>query len=350
MKEYFMDSKTEAFLKWEGRILKQEGTCYLGYTNSSVSLRAQGGSLAMYFVTGENEEINRPGLRIYIDGNRVSELVLDKREGWYPIGEIDAAGIHEICIVKLTEAAMSYAGLQRIRVDGGELIRRENTPDNRVKVEFIGDSITCGYGVHGEPESEYTIRDEDGECSYAAFMAKEMNWNARWIAASGYGMFVGYSGNPGENIPRLYPYVNWFLNREKKLEAGEFEPQYIFVNLGSNDSWHLGDEEILAGFLHAYEDFLYRLKHYHPDSVIICVLGTLCKRVFPYVKQVADKVRRDGLEGIYAVELPYHNVKEDGMAYMYHPSIATQKKDARRLLAFMRQEGLLQGNGQTKHD
>lgn len=340
MAEYYMNGETDSFLRWQGRILEKQGTCYFGYTNSSLELSVKGSTLYMYMITGDNEVVNQPGFRIYVDGKRVSELVLDRRKDWYLICELSPGEIHEVRIIKITEAAMSYGGLRCIKVCDGELLPFKEKADNRTRVEFIGDSITCGYGVHGEPESEYTIREEDGECSYAAFMTREMNWNARWISASGYGMFVEYTGNPDNNVPKLYPYVNWFVDREQKIEAEEFEPEYIFVNLGTNDSGHLYKEEILKGFLKAYEDFLMMLKDYHKESIIICVLGTLCQGVFPYVEQVVEKVKAKGMENIYVYELPYHDVERDGMASM-HPSVATHKKDAKRILDFMKQEGIL---------
>lgn len=335
MQEYDMNKETESFFKWEGRILKKNDICYLGYTNSSISFRMKGGPLYMYFVTGINDEINQPGLRVYMDGKPVSEVVLDKEKDWYFVCDPRDEKLHDVRLVKITEAAMSYAGIQKIRINEGELVPFDDSPDLRTKVEFIGDSITCGYGVHGAPESEFTIREEDGECSYAAFMAKEMNWNARWISASGYGMFVEYTGDPENVVPKLYPYVNWFLDKDERIKPEEFEPKYIFINLGTNDSGHLCHKEIQEGFCRAYEEFLKTIRTYHKDAVIICVLGTLCEGVFPYVKQIVDKVTNEGMKDVYALELPFHNVEEDGMASM-HPSVATHKKDAKRILDFMK--------------
>ena len=340
MAEYYMNRETDSFLKWQGRILKKQAICYFGYTNSSLNVRVKGNSLYMYLITGDNEVVNQPGFRIYVDGKKVSELVLDRREDWYLICELSPEEVHEVRVVKITEAAMSFGGLKCIKVCDGVLLPIQEKEDYRTKVEFIGDSITCGYGVHGEPESEYTIREEDGECSYAAFMAEEMNWNARWISASGYGMYLEYTGDPEQNVPKLYPYVNWFVDRERKIEAGEFEPEYIFVNLGTNDSGHLHKQEVLNEFLKAYEEFLMMLRSYHKKSIIICVLGTLCHGVFPYVAQVVEHIKAKGLGNIYAYELPYHDIEKDGMASM-HPSAATHKKDAKRILDYMKQEGIL---------
>ena len=88
MTGYHMNEETDCFLQWEGRILKKQGTCYFGYTNSSLLVRVNGTALYMYMITGENEVINQPGFRVYEDGQKVSELVLEKRADWYLICEL----------------------------------------------------------------------------------------------------------------------------------------------------------------------------------------------------------------------------------------------------------------------
>lgn len=328
------------YLKFEGRILEKEGVFYLSYTNSSVSFLAVGREVYMEFVTEQREEVNFAGLRVYVDGAPLGEVVLDRPRKLYKMCDLPDRKPHRVKVVKITEAAMSQAGLCDILVRDGGILEEAPPSDGRIKVEFIGDSITCGYGVRGTPDSEYDIREEDGECSYGAFMAREMNWNARYISASGYGMFVEYTGNPDNNVPKLYPYVNWFVDRERKVEAGEFEPAFIFVNLGTNDSGFLSDKGMQEKFVAAYTDFLKQLKELHPHAKILCVLGTLCTGAFAFVNEAVCAAKEAGLKDIYALELPYHNVEKDGMA-SGHPSVATHKKDAERILDFMAEQGMI---------
>lgn len=328
------------YLQFEGRILEKEGIFYLSYTNSSVSFLAKGSGVYMEFVTDQREAVNFAGLRVYVDGAPFGEVVLDQTKKLYKMCSLPDRKPHRIKVIKITEAAMSQAGLCDILIKDGKILEETLPADERVKVEFIGDSITCGYGVLGAPDSEYDIREEDGERSYGAFMAREMNWNARYISASGYGMFVEYTGNPENNVPKLYPYINWFADREKKIEPGEFEPAFIIVNLGTNDSGFLGEKRMQERFVSAYVSFLKLLKGYHPDAGIICVLGTLCTNGFVFVKEAVTLALSAGLKDIYALELPYHDVEKDGMA-SGHPSVATHKKDAARILDFMAKQGMI---------
>lgn len=90
----------------------------------------------------------------------------------------------------------------------------------------------------------------------------------------------------------------------------------------------------------AYTNFLRLLKSFHPDAKIICVLGTLCTNAFPFVKEAVSGAKAEGLKDIYALKLPYHDVEKDGMA-SGHPSVATHKKDAERILCFMEEQGMI---------
>lgn len=330
--------KDSEYLKFSGRILYRDNEAILGYTNSYMELKVNGTAVDVNFRTGNNEEVNQPGLKVYVDGELTDEIVLTREKDKIRIYNGEKDEVHRVKLIKITEAAMSFVAVSDIEVEG-ELISLEDEVDERTKVEFIGDSITCGYGVLGEPDSEYTVREEDGELSYAGVLAKKMDWNARWASVSGYGMFVEYTGDPENIVPKVYAYTNWFYDNEERLDYSEFEPDYIFVNLGTNDSGHLGDPNILGGFKSRYESFLYTLRMAHKESTIICILGTLAPGVYKYVQEVIDKVKNQGFEKLYGLELPEHNVELDGMA-SGHPSPATHIKDADRIIEFMKQEGM----------
>jgi len=324
---------------FQGRILWKEDMAVMGYTNSSFTVHFKGTGLRALLRTGYNEEINYPGLRVYVDGTAVKEIVVNPPEEWVTLVEFPEPEEHTVRVVKITEAGMSYVGFAELEVEGELLPVPEDT---RVKALFIGDSITCGFGVLGEPDSEYTVRDEDGEKSYSGVLAKSMDWNAEWVSVSGHGMFVEYTGDPENILPREFPYTNWFYDKETREDYSRFQPEWIILNLGTNDSGPMAENPLLVGgFKSRYESFLYTLRVAYPRAKILCVMGTLASGVYPYIQEVIDKVLADGLmKDVYGLELPYHDVEHDGMA-SGHPSVITHKKDARRIEEFIRK---LEGN------
>lgn len=331
-------NKYSEYINYGGRIIYRNGEAILGYTLSYAGFKVKGRLATVDFRTEDNGVENRPGLRVYVDGKIYKEIVLDKPKETIEVYKGDDDKAHTVKILKITEAAMSFAGISRLSVDG-ELLPAEKT-DDRLKVQFIGDSITCGFGVYAAPEAEYTIRDEDGELCYAGVLTKRLNLNAQFVSVSGYGMFVEYTGDPEGVVPRVYDYTNAFYDRDERIDHSEFEPDIIVVNLGTNDSGLVGDPTILHGFLSRYESFLYLLRKEHKNSAILCTIGTLAPGMYDHVSKVIEKVKSQGFEKIYGLELPFHDVEHDGVA-AGHPTKITHEKDAKRLEDFLKNEGLI---------
>lgn len=324
------------YFRYYGRILEKDGAAYLGFTNSKVEFYVKGDGINTEITanigTKNNGEENEARLKIFIDDAEKDEaaLVLSKESAEYPIAAFQDSDIHKISIIKITEAAMSYAQLNDITVKGGELIHLPDEEAFRAKIEFLGDSITCGFGVYGEPNSEYHIREEDGLVTYAAYTAKELNLDARYFSVSGFGVYTKYDGDLEGIVPKVYPYTNYFVDETIKYDFKDFIPDIFVINLGTNDSGHLDKEEIQKGFISNYVNLLKFLKSYAPQSKILCICGTLCSNAFAFVEKSVNLAMEEGLRDIFTLELPYHNVEVDGMA-SGHPSIATHKKDGQRL-------------------
>lgn len=326
-----------SYYRYNGRILVKNDSVYLGYTNSSVEFYVQGETNQTTKVTATIEshvdtQPNFARLRVYIDDVNASNITLDTPTNDYDIASFSDGQVHKIRIVKITEALFSTAKFQGFHIEQGKLLPLPSTPDIRKKVEFIGDSITCGYGVLGAPESEFDIAEEDGELSYACLVAKELNLNARYTSASGFGVYCEYTGDVNNTLPRIYPYINRFEDDEVLYDFQDFTPDLVVVNLGTNDSRYLGDEAFQKKFITCYIDFLKFIRSQYPACKILCVLGTLCEDCFQYIQKACDIITEEGYEDIYTLELPYHNVAEDGQA-SNHPSLVTHQKDAKRIIA-----------------
>ncbi len=325
------------YFEYSGRILESNETAYLGFTNSSVEFYVKGNedndlSITATICTKLNGEVNFARLKVFIDDSPIptKTIILDTEEVEYKIAAFLDDDIHKIKIIKITEAAMSYAGFKQINIKGGDLLKLPSNDDNRLKVEFIGDSITCGSGVLGEPDSLYHSKYEDGMLSYGYLTAKTLDLNARYISVSGYGVYVKYDGDYNGVIPKIYPYTNYFIDETKEYDSSEFLPDLYVVNLGTNDSGHLHKDDIAKGFISSYVSFLQLLKKNSPNAKILCTCGTLCTNAFTYIEKAVEEAKQLGLKDIYSYELPFHNVLEDGIA-SNHPSIITHEKDSIRL-------------------
>ena len=327
------------YFRYYGRVLEKDGASYLGFTNSMVEFYVKGTNdkinvISANIGTNPNGEENETRLKVFIDDSDVPAalLVLHEESAHYTLASFEDNEVHKISIIKITEAAMSHAKLIGVNVTNGEIVPLPLSEDNRTKVEFIGDSITCGYGVYGDPDSEYHIKNEDGMVSYAALTAKSLGLNARYFSVSGFGVYVRYDGDPEGIITKVYPYTNYFVDETIKYNFNDFVPDLVVINLGTNDSGHLEKENIQNGFISNYVGLIKFIKSYAPDSKILCICGTLCTNAFTYIDSAIKLATKAGLTDLYTFELPYHDVERDGMA-SGHPSLITHQKDAELLAA-----------------
>lgn len=329
-----LDSK---YFQYSGRILKTNDSAYLGFTNSKIEFFAQSNEsnnsiIQIIIETKLNGDINNARLKVLLDAKEYPNnlLILDKEQNIFSIPLPADGNVHQITIIKITEAGMSYAKLKDINILNGNIIPYPYENDTRLKVEFIGDSITCGYGVYGEPDSEYNISDEDGMVTYAALTAKALNLNAQYFSVSGFGMYIKYDGDLDGVIPKIYEHTNYFIDTDTYYDFEEFKPDLYVINLGTNDSGHLETVMNQRHFVEAYVDFIKRLKIKSPNAKILCMIGTLCTNVFPFIDEAVQLAKDQGIIDLYTFELPYHDVETDGMA-SGHPSLITHQKDSLRL-------------------
>lgn len=333
------------YYRYYGRILVKNDIVYLGFTNSKVDFYIKGDSNKDTIITAQisskaSREEDYARLRVYVDDVLYTKepiVLFNKEQEIYPIATLKDGKEHKISIIKITEAQMSYAAFHDIFIENGTLLHLPKDTDNRIKMEFIGDSITCGYGVHGAPMSEFHIREEDGEITYAALAAKELNLNARYTAVSGHGVYCEYTGNTEGTLPRIYRYTNWWADPDERYDFHDFTPELVVINLGTNDSRFFEEsEEAQKGFtekfITAYIDFLKFIRSKYPNAKLLCMCGTLATQPFSRIEKACNMMKESGMKDIYTLELPFHDVEHDGMASQ-HPSAITHQKDAKRLIA-----------------
>jgi lysophospholipase L1-like esterase len=192
----------------------------------------------------------------------------------YDIVGLDPAVPHEITIYKNTEAQKGSVEFEGFDLHGGNLL----PPTRRARrIEFIGDSIMCGYGAAGGNATcpfEVKVRDARDangnlvpdpqapgkfaavtvpltEIQYYAFTAitaRALDADAVTVCWSGKGVYLNYKERPVAldpdtkvTVPELWlsrtlgsdssPERKWDFAKEKPEEV----PQVVVISLGTND-------------------------------------------------------------------------------------------------------------------
>ncbi|GGG06858.1 hypothetical protein GCM10010912_59410 [Paenibacillus albidus] len=153
-----MSPKTQGF-KATNKHVKIIGRTH--YYNDVLCLALSGGGVEFSFygtkaeITIKGDSIASTGnnlarIGISVNGIRVIDDQVDQPLKTYTVFESDTEQDVIVRITKLSEAAMSTVAIQEIAVDAADGIKP--TPPKSHTIEFIGDSITCGYGVDDEHE------------------------------------------------------------------------------------------------------------------------------------------------------------------------------------------------------
>ena len=294
-------------------------------------------------VADPSRETMRPRFAVRLDGKKILDARLTAKDAAVTVFEGEEKRDAEVRLIKLSEGTQSLMALREIVTDG----KPEPLPDKPLKMEFIGDSITCGYGVEGKSEAEtFTTATENAEKGYACLTAEALGADAVLTCFSGHGIVSGYTADPAvrngqELVPPYYEKEgrNGFrlpsgaLAEEIPRNFSLFRPDYIVLNLGTNDlSWCGTDEARGRLFAEQYAAFLKTVRKNNPESRILCTLGVMGTGLNPMMQAAAEQYCREtGDRKIRLLMLEEQNAARDGYGSDYHPNEITQRLLADRV-------------------
>ena len=239
---------------------------------------------------------------------------------------------HTIIIQKRTEPLVGKGIFSGFILDKGKkLLTPDKRPDRRI--EFIGNSMTSGYGVEGKNhECHFSIETENACMSYASISARALNSDYSLISYSGRGVVRNYgdknktSFNP---MPKLYDRI-CFSDSINKWNFEEWIPQAVVINLGTNDfsTQPYPDKNI---FQKAYNHLINRVRSLYPHVTIFCLCGPMIgEPCLAYIKEVVEKQQITGKDrkDVFFIEINRSIMNESDWGCDWHPNIYGANKIA----------------------
>ncbi len=307
------------------------------FTGTKCTVDISGDSTAMNASAADNQA--RVG--IYVNGERVIDDMVDNLRESYDVFSSDTPQDVTVSIVKLSESPMSTLAIDNIKVTGSVI---KPTPDKDVLIEFVGDSITCGYGSDDPvKENHFSTKTEDVTKAYAYKTAKNLDADYSLVSFSGYGIISGYSdGNKkvsNQTVPQYYTKLgfSWspngsFVPANIDWDFTKRQPDVIVINLGTNDdSYTKTEKDRQEEYAAEYVNFLKTIREKNPDAKILCTLGVMGDRLFEYVQKAADDYSAEtGDKNVYTMKFDVQS-PADGYSADWHPSVTTHDKAAAKL-------------------
>jgi len=211
-----------------------------------------------------------------------------------------------------------------------------------LKIEFVGNSITCGYGNEStSPHDPFDYATENHYYTYAAETCRRLGAQEQVIARSGIGVYRNYDGpregTPEYCMPVQYEYT-FFDDKSERWDFSRFTPDIVCVNLGTNDT--STDNYDADRLKQAYKDFLKMVRKNNPTAKIVFLTGSMMggkelQLVRTTLDDVVKAARKKGDKRVYRFDF----TPQDGhLGYGadWHPSIRQHQKMADELTPFLR--------------
>lgn len=338
----------ESTVRVLGRTIFRNGVRWLGYACTGIDFEFTGTKITVQLTTDwENDadwKVNfQPFMAVYVNNSNepLKRFPVESGTGSYEIYSSDKKETVRITLVKLSENAFSKVGVVSISCDGDI---KPSKPVSDRRIEFIGDSITCGFGIEAEHSWDcFKTSEENSRINYASLTARHFNaeYNlTSWTAIGVYSNSVKEDVNEPDNswaMPAIYFYTDkaadsWLGTDWDKLEKWDFSrfaPQLIVVNLGTNDKdFTRGIKERTDAFKAIYVKFISDVRNANPNAYILCTLGAMGQELCPQVEAAVSELNDDKISFMpFEVQL-----ESDGIGAEMHPNKATHRKMADKLI------------------
>ena len=333
--QIFFDASNPAF-SYMGRMDNRNPKAIrFDWPGVAISCSFTGEQLTIHLKGGERKYYN-----VLID-NHQHTILHSPADSAFVIEGIKGKGVHELTITKRTEADMGVGTFYGITLGNKQLIDKSKQIRTR-RIEFLGNSITCGYGTEGASAKErFKPETENNHKSYAPIVARAFNAEFSIIAHSGIGMVRNY--NDKNKISTLQPAMPVRFMRTMDSDTtlmwdfNRWHPDAFVINLGTND-YSTQPHPDKAYFQRQYEKQIDKVLELYGNIPVFCIVGPMTNEpCYTIVKEVVENYRvlhpsaRVFFAGLSVGLLSYEkDYGSDG-----HPNYRGNKKTANCLVPLM---------------
>ena len=302
---------------------------------------AWSGSAIIARFSGTSVGVRLAGAQQYavvLDGVLGPKLVIAPGGALTSIAAGLPAGEHTVALFRRTEASQGESQFLGFDFGGGTLLAPPPAPDRRI--EMVGDSITCGYGVEGaNMNCAYTADTQNQYLAYGDITGRTLGADVVTVAWSGKGVVCNY-GDDATSCTDPFPvyYDRVLPDRADSQWDFSWQPHVVVVNLGTND-FSTAMDPTAEQFSAAYRTFLQHIRGKYPASLILCTVA-------PLLGGADLTTARAAIDAAVAAtadtRIKSFTMDEtdpaDGFGCDYHPSVKTHEKMAAALTAKLKQE------------
>ncbi|HEY9047054.1 MAG TPA: SGNH/GDSL hydrolase family protein, partial [Ohtaekwangia sp.] len=222
-------------------------------------------------------------LEIAVDGQKPYKIQLHSKTDTLTVAKGLSRGEHIVTICKNTEALIGYLEFAGVQCE--KLLPLPAKPERRI--EFIGNSITCGTGSDLTPiacDKGQWYDQHNAYYAYGPTVARKLKAQYHLTSESGIGLMHSCCDKPYV-MPQVFDKMNFSANAIP-WDFSRYTPDIVTVCLGQND----GVQDSVK-FSQEYIDFIKTLRSHYPAAQIVCLTS-------PMADETLKKAMKNYLTGI----------------------------------------------------
>ena len=223
------------FIHRLGRTYLKNEELHMNFSGSGIRLLCDSDYLNLKFKARFKDINSAPYIALIVDGN-INYIAIDEETKSIKLPLKSA--LHQIDVIKNTESPVSQIALLEVEADSFLKYNHQK----KLKLEFYGDSITCGYGVLDDVETNpFTSKTESFVDSYAYIASRLLDSDYSSISVSGFPVYksrwnLGFPIDSVADMISICDYEEPMTSDTSTLwDNSNYIPDVVVINLGAND-------------------------------------------------------------------------------------------------------------------
>ncbi len=318
---------------YEGRFdLSDANRPVVVWQASEISLDFEGDSIGLDFDQAKGRLFFNVGVD---DSNRAIEV--KSGEGKQTVGVTGlGTGRHHLVLFKRTEASAGSVRFDGVELGDGMGAWKPQGPAYKLKMQFIGDSITVGAcNEDGAADQWENLSTHNAALSYATLTAQAFDADYRNIAVSGMGVVGGWVKIHVDQMwDRVYPDAN-----SAKADLTGWKPDVVLVNLGENDDSYprAHKQPFPATWTDGYVALIDGVRAAYPDAHIVLLRGGM------WGGSQSKELKAAWDAAVQRLEAKDQKISHFAFTHWtgHHPRVADDRAMADELIGFLKAEDFM---------
>lgn len=283
-------------------------------------------------------------IKVFLDGSQFLSKEISNTAG-FDVSvtlNVDPQASNAVYNLKFLKQSEAYCGdstgvmeVVNVSLSGGSFTSTKSTGEKntqQLNILFVGDSITCAYGVDQSMPCSFTASTENVFDGYAGIVSKHFNANPQFICWSGKGVVRNYGATRQISSSPMPVFYNRTIAQEAATfwDPIFFEADLVYLMLGTND---YSTEPAPADniFIDGLVNLMKRITIDYPKSKLIVACapmqtGNQCANIESGVIKYNNN-RSNSADGASYLYLD-PSLLDEGLGCDYHPNKASSQNIA----------------------